>query len=156
MLRCLCAAMLAPALGQAQHAEPQSLLERAGQGVGMSCRAIDPPNPSLPASVLSFEFRDGTVKPAAGERPMRMTVHRRFTVVWDSAGRLVVFSGVHTRTDTDSLDAGFMVLATGADSLEGRWLLSDHGPRAERMSPSEIQRARDLSALLWSRRCARP
>lgn len=147
--------LLSPASAGAQHASPRALLDPPSDKFALACRTIDPPNRTLPSSVLSYELSYGTLQnDSVGSAP-RLIRHQRFVVVWDSVGHLVLFSAEHAPTDTDSLQAGFFMVATDPDTFEGRWLVLADSMRLDPMNDDDLRAAQNLAAHLWMRRCPR-
>jgi hypothetical protein len=146
-------ATFAPASVDAQHASRQALLEPPRPNESVSCRPIAPPNRTLPASVLSYEWTYRAVRLTAAADTALLEPHQRLTAVWDSAGRLVLFGAAHDPTDSDSLQAGFALIASTSEPFVGRWIVVDGTRRTQPMSPEEIQSAQRLAVHFWSLRC---
>lgn len=142
-----------PATGQAQHSAPRDLLKPPSTGENLRCRAIAPPNPTLPPSVQSFEFTYMALRFASTLDTVLLVPHQRLTAAWDSAGRLVMVGSAHDPTPSDSLKAGFIMVASASEPFAGQWITLDGTVRADPMSVDDLKRAEDLANFMWTRRC---
>lgn len=148
---------LAPRSGSAQHDPRESLLAPSAGDEAMLCRRAERRHPQLPASAITLEFTFGPVERPASSATPRVLAHRKYSLVWDSAGTLVAVTAAHLPMPGDTIEVALLAFVGASGPLEGQWLASRPTPSfaMEPLTPAELVRIAELGSHLWARRCDR-